>query len=121
MGPLHVHGLEGHATLLDIRRDRVDDGVGSRNGGGDRGLIAHIGGDDRDPIETDRLQLSPRMVRMPHSDAHSHPLRGQAVHNSPTEEARSAEHHNHGHHLLRHAGLRRIRRRRPRVRISSRD
>ena len=48
--------LEGHATLLDIRRDRVDDGVGSRNGGGDRGLIAHIGGDDRDPIETDRLQ-----------------------------------------------------------------
>jgi hypothetical protein len=32
LGPLHVHGLEGHATLLDIGRDRVDDGVGSRNG-----------------------------------------------------------------------------------------
>ena len=70
LGPLHVHGLEGHATLLDIRRDRVDDGVGPRNGGGDRGLIAHIGGDDRDPVEIDRLQRYSRRVWMPHSDAH---------------------------------------------------
>jgi hypothetical protein len=59
---LHVHGLEGHATLLDIGRDRIDDGVGTRNGGGDRGLVAHIGGDNRDPIETDRLQLNPRLM-----------------------------------------------------------
>ena len=72
--------------------------------GGDRGLIAHIGGDDRDPVEIDRSQRYSRPIWMPHSDAHSHPLRGQAVHQSPTEEARSAEHHNHGHHLLRHAG-----------------
>jgi hypothetical protein len=55
-------------------------------------LIAHISGNDRDPAETDRLQLNPRMVRMPHSDAHSHSLGGEAV---PTEEAHSAEHHNH--------------------------
>jgi hypothetical protein len=59
-------------------------------------LGVNIGGDDRDPVETDRLQLNPRMVRMPHSDAHSHPWRGQAVHQSPTEEAPSTEHHNHG-------------------------
>jgi hypothetical protein len=50
-----VHGLEGHAILLDIGRDRVDDGVGPLNGCGDRGFVAHIGGDDRDPVETDRL------------------------------------------------------------------
>jgi hypothetical protein len=27
------------------------------------------------------------------------------VHQSSTEETRTAEHHNRGHHLLRHAGL----------------
>ena len=79
-GPLHVHGLEGHATLFDIGRDRIDYGVSSRNGGGDRGLIAHIGGDNRDPVESHRSQLNPRRVRMPHSDAYSHALGGQAVH-----------------------------------------
>ena len=86
------------------RRDRVDDGIGPRNGCGDRGLVAHIGGDDRDPVGTDRSQPNPRRVWMPHSDAHSHPLGRQAMHESPTEEARTAEHHNRGHHLLRHAG-----------------
>jgi hypothetical protein len=42
---------------------------------------------------------------MPHSDAYIHALGGQAVHQSPTEETRTAEHHNRGHHLLRHAAL----------------
>ena len=74
LGPLHVHGLEGQATLLDIGRDRIDYGVSSRNGSGDRGLIAHIGGDDRDPVETHRSQLNPRRIRMPHSDAYGHAL-----------------------------------------------
>jgi hypothetical protein len=101
-----VHSLEGNAALLSIGRDRVDDGIGSRDGGGDRGLIAHIGGNDRDPIDTNRSQLNPRRVWMPHSDAYSHPLGGQAVDQSPTEETRTAEYHNRGHHLLRHAGLR---------------
>ena len=100
-----MHGLEGHATLLDIGRDRIDYGVSSRNGGGDRGLIAYIGGDDRDPVETHRSQLNPRRIWMPHSDAYSHALGGQVVHQSPTEETRTAEHHDRGHHLLRHAGL----------------
>ena len=94
-----MHGLEGHTTLFDIGRDRIDYGVSSRNGGGDRSLIAHIGGDHRNPVETHR---SPRRVRMPYSDAYSHALGGQAVHQSPTEETRTAEHHNRGHHLLRH-------------------
>jgi hypothetical protein len=101
--PLHVHGLEGHATLLDIGRDRIDYGVSSRNGGGDRGLIAHIGGHDHDAVETNRSQLNARRVWMPHGDAYSHAFGGQAVDESPTEEPRTAEHHDRGHDLLRHA------------------
>ena len=84
-------------------------------------MIAHIGGDDRDPVETHRSQLNPRPVRMPHSDAYSHPLGGQAVHQSSTEETRTAEHHNRGHHLLRHAGLSDASVTLASVRISSRE
>jgi hypothetical protein len=43
---------------------------------------------------------------MPHRDAYSHPLGEQAMYESPTEETGTAKHHNHGHHLLRYAGLR---------------
>jgi len=99
-----VHGLEGHAAPLDIGRDRIDDGVSSRNSGGDRGLITHIGGDDRDPVETQRSQVNPRSVWMPHSGAHSHAFGDQAVHQSPTEEPPTAEQHNHGHDLAIRAG-----------------
>jgi hypothetical protein len=64
--------------------------VGAGNGGGDRGLIGHVGGDDRDPVETHRSQLNPRRVRMPHRDAYSHPLGEQAMYESPTEETGTA-------------------------------
>ena len=37
-------------------------------------------------VETERSQLNPRRVRMPHSDAYSHAFGGQAPHQSPTEE-----------------------------------
>ena len=30
LGPSYMDGLEGHPTLLDIGRDRVDHGVGQR-------------------------------------------------------------------------------------------
>jgi hypothetical protein len=50
------------------------------NGGGDRDLVAHIGGNDRDPVESNRSQLNPRRVWVPHSDAYSHPLGGHSVH-----------------------------------------
>jgi hypothetical protein len=39
-------------------------------------------------------------VLMPHSDTCSHPFGSQAVHESPTAETRTAEHHNTGHDLL---------------------
>jgi hypothetical protein len=84
---------------------KTDHGVGARNGSRDRGLIAHIGGDDRNLVQTHRSQLNPRWIRMPHSDAYSHALGGQAGHQASAEETRTAEHHNRGHHSLRHAGL----------------
>ena len=101
LSPSYVHGLERHSTLLNIGRDGVDHGVGLLNGGGNRGLIAHIGGDDRDPLETHRSQLNPGPVGMPHGDACSHPLGGQAVYQSPTKETPTAKHDNRRHHLLR--------------------
>jgi len=30
LGAPYVHGLEGHPTLFDISRDRIDRGVGPR-------------------------------------------------------------------------------------------
>jgi hypothetical protein len=32
LGAVLVHGLEGHAAILDIGRDRVDDSVGPGDG-----------------------------------------------------------------------------------------
>ena len=74
-----------------LNKRSFDDGVGAGNGGGDRGLIGHVGGDDRDPVETHRSQLNPRRVRMPHRDAYSHPLGEQAMYESPTEETGTAK------------------------------
>jgi hypothetical protein len=45
LGALLVHGLERHTALLDIGRDRVYDGISSGDGCGDRGLVAHVGGE----------------------------------------------------------------------------
>ena len=92
-----MHGLEGHAALLDIGRDRVDDGVGPGDGGGDRGLVAHVGAEDCDPIQARRAQGAPRPVGMPDRDAHSRSLGGEALHEPPAEEPRAAEHADRGH------------------------
>jgi hypothetical protein len=43
-----MHGLERYTTLLDIGRDSIDDGIGSRHGSGDRSLLAHIRPKERD-------------------------------------------------------------------------
>jgi hypothetical protein len=101
LGASYVHGFEGHPTLLNIDRDRIDHGVGLLDGGSNRGFLAHIGGDDGDPFETHRWQLNLRPVGVPHSDTHSHPFGGQAVYQSPTKEAPTAKHDNRRHPLLR--------------------
>lgn len=67
-------------------------------------LVAHIGGDERNPVETNRSQFNSRRVWIPHRDAYTHTLGGQAVYQSAAEETRTAEYHNRGHHLLSHAG-----------------
>ena len=104
--PLYVHSLEGHPTLLNVGRDRVDDGVGPRNGSGNGRPVAHIGRDERDQVGTERSQLNSRRIWMPHSDAYTHTRGRQAVHQSPTEETPTTKHHNCRHLLLRKQGNR---------------
>jgi hypothetical protein len=95
-----VHSLEGQPTLFDIGRDRIDRDVGSSHGGGNRSSVANIGGNHRDSVETDRSQIKSRLIWTPHGDAYCHALSREAVHQSPTEETPSAEHHNRAHYLL---------------------
>ncbi len=92
-----MHGLEGHAALLDIGRDRVDDSVGPGDGRRDRGLVAHIDANDRDPAEAGRTQGAPSPVGMPDRDAHGRSLGDEAPHEPTTEEPRAAEHDDRGH------------------------
>ena len=47
--PPYVDGFEGHSTLFDIGRDRIDHGVGSDEGGGDGSRVAHAGAAESDP------------------------------------------------------------------------
>jgi hypothetical protein len=42
LGAAHVHGLECLAAPFDIGRNRIHHGVGSGDGGRDRGLVAHV-------------------------------------------------------------------------------
>jgi hypothetical protein len=97
LGALLVHGLKSHSALLDIGGDRVDDGVSPGNGGGDRGLVAHVGVQARDPIQASRAQDAPRALGMPDSDPYSRPFGGEAPHQPPAEEPGAAEHTDRGH------------------------
>ncbi len=97
LGAVLVHGLEGHAALLDIGRDRVDDGVGPGDGRRDRGLVAHVDANDRDPAHAGRTQGAPSPVGMPDRDAHIRALGDEVPHEPPAEETRAAEHDDGGH------------------------
>jgi hypothetical protein len=94
---LLVHRREGHAALLDIGRNRVDDGVGFSDGRGDGGLVAHVGAEQRDLVQSRCAQGAPRRIRMPHRDAHTRPLGGEALHEPSAEEPSAAEHGDRGH------------------------
>jgi hypothetical protein len=61
--------------------DRVDDGVGTSNGAGDRGLVTHIRAEDRGP----------------YCDPHSRSLGDETPHETPAEEPRAAKHADRGH------------------------
>lgn len=83
-GALLVHRLERYAPLLDIGGDRIDDGVGPDEDGGDRGLVAHVGAEDRNPVPAcsqsilananaeDKETLAAEGVREPARNRHHH-------------------------------------------------
>src|SRR6267378_4379077 len=92
LGALLVHGLERHASRLDIGGYRIDNGVGTGEGGGDRGLIAHVGGEDRNQVQARRVQRAARAIGMPDRDAYSRSLGSEAPHKASTQEAGAPEH-----------------------------
>jgi hypothetical protein len=63
---------------------------------GHRGLVAYVGAQDRNPIRASCAQ-SVRALGMPHRDAHSRPLGGEALYEPPAEEPPAAEHADRGH------------------------
>ena len=97
LGASLVHGFERYARRLDIGGNSVDDGVGSGDGGGDRGLVAHVGAEDRDPIQGRRSQSGARAVGMSDRDTHRRSLGSEALHEAPTKETGAPEHADRGH------------------------
>ena len=63
--------------FLDIGGDDVDDGVDPGYGGGDRGLVAHVGAEDRDTVKIGRSQDAPRPIRRPNRDAQRRAFGGE--------------------------------------------
>jgi hypothetical protein len=97
LGALLMHRLESHAARLDIGGNGVDDGVNPGYGGGDRGLVAHVGAEDRDSVQISRSEDVPRPLGRPNRDAQRRSFGGEAPHQPPAEEPRAAEHADHGH------------------------
>src|SRR2546425_5430266 len=97
LGAFLVHRPESHAGLLDIGRDGVDDGVGPGHGGGDRGLVAHVGAQDRDTLQISRWEDTARPIGRPNCDAQRRSFGGEPPHQPPAEEARAAEHADRGY------------------------
>src|SRR5262249_59030377 len=54
----HVHGMERICAMLDVEADRVDDAVGTRDGGLHGALVVGIGGDLLEAV-------APSLARMP--------------------------------------------------------
>ena len=80
LAPCCVHCLKHYSPRLDIGGDRIDDGVGPGEDGGDRGLVAHVGAEDRNPVQARRVQSAARAVGMPDRDAYSRSLGSEAPH-----------------------------------------
>jgi hypothetical protein len=97
LGTSLVHGFERYAGRLYIGGNGVDDGVGSGDGGGDRDLVAHVGAEDRNPVQARGSQSAARSVGMPDRDAHRRSLGGESLDETPTEEAGAAKHADRGH------------------------
>ena len=92
-----VHGFERYAGGLDIGGNGVDYGIDSCDGGNNRGLVAHVGTKDRDPVQARRAQSGARAIGMSDRDADRRSRVSEALHNAPTEEAGAPEHAYRGH------------------------
>jgi hypothetical protein len=91
-GALLMHRLESYAGLLDIGGDGVDDSIDPGYGGGDRGLVAHVGAQDRDTVQISRSEDAPRPIGKPDRDAQRRSFGGEP----PAEEAGATEPTNSG-------------------------
>ena len=63
------------------------------------GLIAHVGTEDRNPVQASRSQRAARSVGMSDRNAHSRSPGSEALHEAPTEEAGAAKHADRGHDI----------------------
>ena len=97
LGASFVHGFERYAGRLDIRGNGVDNGVRPGNGGGNRDLVAHVGAEDCNPVQSRRPQRNPRALGMSDRDAHARTRGREALHEAPAEEAGAPEHADRGH------------------------
>lgn len=94
-----MHGRKSYAAHFDIGGDRIDDGVGTNEGGRDATLIAHVGAEDVNPLRPSCAQGAARPIRMPDRDAHSRSLGGEAAHQTLAKEPRATEHGDRGHDI----------------------
>ena len=92
-----VNRREGDACLLDVGRDRVDDGVRPGDGGDDGRRIAHVSPDDRDSLGIGNMEGTRRPLGLAHRDTHRHAVGGEALHKPSAEEAGAAEYADRGH------------------------
>jgi hypothetical protein len=91
-----MHRLDSYAGLLDIGGDGVDDSVDPGYGGGDRGLVAHVGAQDHDMVPINRSEDAPRPIGGPNRDAQRRSFGDEPPHEPPAEEAGAAEPTNSG-------------------------
>src|SRR5262249_29423170 len=84
-GRFHVHRMKRITSMLDIEADRVDDAVGTHDGGLHGALVVRIGGDLFEAVAVGPL-------RMPRGDAHRDAGPVQMARDATTDKASPAEH-----------------------------
>jgi hypothetical protein len=92
-GALLMHRLESRARLLDIGGDGVDDGVGPRYRGDDRGSVMHVSAEQGDAGQDSRGEEAPSPIGRANRDAQRRSFGGEPPHEPPAEEARAAEYY----------------------------
>src|ERR1700682_5295916 len=84
-GRFHVHRVKRIASMLNVETDRVDDAVGTGNGGGHGASVMGVGGDLFDAIVLG-------LPRMPRDQAHPGAGLAQMAHDATADKAGPAKH-----------------------------